>query len=87
MFAPLHGVAEDPATGSATVALGALLGTLNTGRVGGAGETRLAVRQGVDMGRPAMMAVRALTDNGAAQRAWIGGDCVAMMRGTLEVAP
>ena len=37
MFAPVHGIAEDPATGSATVALGAYLGVL----AGGDGETRL----------------------------------------------
>lgn len=82
MFAPLHGVAEDPATGGATVALGAFLGEL--GRTDG--ESRLTVRQGVDMGRPALMTVRVLTRDGVAARAWIGGNCVAMMRGTLAVS-
>lgn len=82
MFAPLHGVAEDPATGSATVALAALLGLL----AGEDAETRLTVRQGADMGRPGLMRTRALTHGGAPQAAWIGGPCVAMMRGSLTRA-
>ena len=80
MFAPLHGIAEDPATGSATVALGAYLGVL----AGGDGESRLTVRQGVDMGRPSMMHVRARTRAGRPQRVWIGGGCVAVMGGQLD---
>ena len=83
MFAPLHGVAEDPATGSATVALGALLGEID----GAEGESRLTVRQGADMGRRSMMAVRAVTESGSARRAWIGGDCVAVMRGIIDADP
>src|SRR5207245_11121872 len=54
MFAPLYGVTEDPATGSANVALIALLATLRADP-----DLRLGRRisQGVDMGRPRLLVV------------------------------
>ena len=46
------GFAEDPATGSATVAAAALLATLDPLRDG---ELKLTIGQGFDMGRPSIL--------------------------------
>lgn len=51
-FAPGHGVFEDPATGSAAVALAAAL------RAGGRVSGRLAVSQGSEIGHPSMINLR-----------------------------
>jgi trans-2,3-dihydro-3-hydroxyanthranilate isomerase len=53
MFAPLDNIPEDPATGSAAAALGALLA-----EIGGAALT-LDIAQGVEMGRPSRIRVTA----------------------------
>lgn len=74
MFAPLDGIAEDPATGSAAAALGALLAHLH------GQPQRFAVHQGAHVGRPSRIDVRADADGVS-----IGGDCVAVMRGVLRV--
>jgi trans-2,3-dihydro-3-hydroxyanthranilate isomerase len=52
MFAPLDGVPEDPATGSAAAALAAFLASRE-------GPLSLTVRQGEDMGRPARIDLQA----------------------------
>lgn len=78
MFAPLHGITEDPATGSATAAAMALLTDIR-----GGSELALRFGQGVDMGRPSLRlahATRGLTGIVAA----VGGGCVPMMRGHLD---
>ena len=51
MFAPLDNMPEDPATGSASATLGAYLARLP------GGPQRLAISQGVDMGRPSQIGV------------------------------
>jgi trans-2,3-dihydro-3-hydroxyanthranilate isomerase len=76
MFAPLVGVAEDPATGSAGAALAAFLATLD----GPDDDRRYAITQGVEMGRRSDMVA---TVSGG--RARIGGPCVAMQKGTLTL--
>jgi len=53
MFAPEHGVAEDPATGSATGPLAAYM--MHTGLVKGAPGTRLVSEQGTKMGRRSLL--------------------------------
>lgn len=50
MFAPLDNIAEDPATGSASATLAALLAALP------GGPANLSIRQGEDMGRPSRIA-------------------------------
>jgi trans-2,3-dihydro-3-hydroxyanthranilate isomerase len=79
MFDPLAGIIEDPATGSANVALGGLLLSL-----GGAAEAAFNVVQGVEMGRPSLLHVAARrTPDGI--RATVGGRCVPVLRGTATV--
>jgi trans-2,3-dihydro-3-hydroxyanthranilate isomerase len=82
MFAPRHGIYEDPATGSANVALIGLLAALRP-------EADLTlektIAQGVDMGRPSLLEARAEKSAGTVTATFIGGTCVPMMRGTLDV--
>ena len=82
MFAPLHGVAEDPATGSANVALAGLLASLRPER-----DLSLQVRiaQGVEMGRPSLLDASAEKRGGVVVETRIGGRCIPVMSGTIEV--
>jgi trans-2,3-dihydro-3-hydroxyanthranilate isomerase len=82
MFAPLHGVDEDPATGSANVALAGLLAQLRQER-----DLSLAVRigQGFDMGRPSILDAQAEKKAGVVTATYIGGSCAPMMRGALTL--
>lgn len=75
MFAPLAGTWEDPATGSASATLGALLLSLD-----GGDEAAYSITQGVEMGRPSRLNVtsRRATDG---FRSRVGGGCVPMFRG------
>jgi len=82
MFAPLYGVPEDPATGSANVALVGLLASL---RPEPDLMLHLRIAQGVDMGRPSLLEADAEKRSGNIVSLSIGGHCVPMMRGTLEV--
>ena len=82
MFAPLHGVFEDPATGSANVALAGLLASL---RPEPDIELRLRIAQGVEMGRPSLMEASADKRGGEVVATHIGGRCVPVMRGTIEI--
>ena len=75
MFAPLDGVMEDPATGSAAAAVAALLAALQ-----GGGDLALRIGQGFDMGRPSRLDARFDRARGTVH---VGGRCVAMMAGTF----
>ncbi|APG10902.1 trans-2,3-dihydro-3-hydroxyanthranilate isomerase [Bradyrhizobium sp. JR7.2] len=77
------GFAEDPATGSATVAAAALLATLDPLRDG---ELKLTIGQGFDMGRPSILRTTVEKEGGALLDAYVGGHCVQMMEGTFELA-
>ena len=81
MFAPLSGVLEDPATGSANAALAALLASLAPAQDV---DLRYEIGQGMEMGRPSQMVASARKAEGAVW-ATIAGSCVPVMRGTLEV--
>jgi len=83
MFAPHHGIPEDPATGSANVALVGLLAKLQPEP-----DLRLAktIAQGVEMGRPSLLQAEAEKENGIVTATYIGGRCVPVMSGTIEVA-
>lgn len=79
MFSPLSGNVEDSATGSAATPLAALLLSLS-----GRDEARLDVVQGVEMGRPSLLrTVARRAPDGI--RAWVGGDCVPVLRGEVEL--
>ena len=82
MFAPLFGVPEDPATGSANVTLIGLLALRDPRADLTLSKT---IGQGVDMGRPSLLEATAEKRDGRITGMWIGGKCVPMMRGSLEL--
>jgi trans-2,3-dihydro-3-hydroxyanthranilate isomerase len=82
LFAPLHGIPEDPATGSANVALIGLLAALDAAEDLTLEKT---IVQGVDMGRPSLLSATARKTAGAVTDTWIGGGCVPVMQGTIAL--
>ncbi|KFG66533.1 PhzF family phenazine biosynthesis protein [Microvirga sp. BSC39] len=75
MFAPLAGTWEDPATGSASAALGALLLSLD-----GGDKAAFSIIQGVEIGRPSALKVMSWrAEDGYRSR--VGGSCTPMFRG------
>jgi trans-2,3-dihydro-3-hydroxyanthranilate isomerase len=83
MFAPHHGIPEDPATGSANVALIGLLAKLRP-----EANLRLSktIAQGVEMGRPSLLQAEAEKKNGIVTATYIGGRCVPVMSGTIDLS-
>lgn len=83
MFSPHHGIPEDPATGSANVALIGLLAELHP-------ESDVVldrrIAQGVEMGRPSLLDARAIKRGGKVYATYIGGRCAAVMSGTIDLA-
>jgi len=82
VFAPLDGVAEDPATGSANCALAALLSHYRSERDG---EFSWCVFQGIELGRPSTLRIRARKENGCVVASWVGGTCVMISEGWIDV--
>jgi trans-2,3-dihydro-3-hydroxyanthranilate isomerase len=82
MFAPLDGVPEDPATGSANCALAALLSHYNDAK---SDSFRWRIAQGVEMGRPSVLEARTEKREGMVVGAWIGGASVLVSEGFIEV--
>jgi trans-2,3-dihydro-3-hydroxyanthranilate isomerase len=82
MFAPMHGITEDPATGSANVALAGLLASL---RPEPDLSLRLRIAQGVEMGRPSLLDASAEKRGGRVTQTRIGGMCVPVMQGRIEI--
>ena len=80
MFAPLSGVPEDPATGSANCALAGLLAHYCP-QPNGSFSWRIA--QGVEMGRPSTLIARAEKVDGVVQTTRIGGASVLVSDGFL----
>jgi trans-2,3-dihydro-3-hydroxyanthranilate isomerase len=75
MFAPSLGVGEDPATGSAAAALvGSFPGPAD-------GTRRLAITQGVEMGRPSLITATATRAGGHVTGISIGGGAVVVGEG------
>jgi trans-2,3-dihydro-3-hydroxyanthranilate isomerase len=82
MFAPGIGVAEDPATGSAAVALGGYLAARDP-RFDG--TLRWTVEQGFEMGRPSILEVEADKKDGKITAARVGGRTVLVCDGMMEI--
>jgi trans-2,3-dihydro-3-hydroxyanthranilate isomerase len=82
-FSPLDGIIEDPATGSACAAAIALLATLDPRD---RAELAWRIHQGVDMGRPSLLLGRTTKNQGAVTGTHIGGRCVAVLEGVLNLA-
>lgn len=82
MFAPLSNIPEDPATGSAAGALGALLSDLRPQKDL---SVTLEVLQGVEMGRPSRIEVETTKAGGSVTEVNIGGPCVRVMTGEIAL--
>ncbi len=74
-FFPSLGIAEDPATGSAAAGLGVYLASR-------LGPIDLVIDQGVEMGRPSRLLLRASADH-----VDVGGRCELVMEGSLVTLP
>ncbi len=79
MFAPLGGILEDPATGSAAAALAAYLGKLD-GR-----SQSFEISQGVQMGRPSRIEAEVVVEDGAPVAVSLAGHAVKVMEGRLTL--
>ncbi len=82
MFAPLSGVAEDPATGSANCALAGLLAHYDEKADG---DFTWRIAQGVEMGRPSRLIARAEKRDGVVRTTRIGGPSVMVSEGVLQL--
>ncbi|GAA4559862.1 PhzF family phenazine biosynthesis protein [Pseudonocardia xishanensis] len=84
MFGAGVGVDEDPATGSAAVALGVFLadrGLLDDG------ESTVTITQGVEMGRPSLLELTVQVEAGVVRGTTVRGGVVAVSRGELTALP
>jgi trans-2,3-dihydro-3-hydroxyanthranilate isomerase len=81
MFAPLDGVPEDPATGSANCALAALLTYCDAAA---SGDFSWRIAQGVEMGRPSVLDARTKKQDGVVTATLIGGYSVMVCEGAIE---
>ena len=82
VFAPLDGVPEDPATGSANCALAAMLGHYQSEPEG---EFKWRIAQGVEMQRPSVLEARVEKRSGTVTGVWIGGCCKMVAEGYISV--
>jgi trans-2,3-dihydro-3-hydroxyanthranilate isomerase len=83
MFAPGIGIAEDPATGGAAVALAGYLAA-RSDRADG--TLRWVIEQGFEMGRPSILEAEADKSAGRITATRVGGSSVLMTEGTMELA-
>jgi len=83
VFAPLFGVPEDPATGSANVSLIGLLAHLDKRADLTLSKT---IGQGFDMGRPSILEAMAEKKAGQVTATYIGGRCVPMLNGEIDLS-
>jgi trans-2,3-dihydro-3-hydroxyanthranilate isomerase len=82
MFAGDIGSPEDPATGSAALALAARL--VSDGEFAD-GVTSFTIDQGVEMGRPSRLVVTCEVAGGEATKLQVGGGAVLTAQGTIAV--
>jgi trans-2,3-dihydro-3-hydroxyanthranilate isomerase len=82
MFAPEHGVAEDPATGSAAAAFAGVVQRFDRPTDG---AHRRVIEQGFEMGRPSLITLSLVVEGGQLSAVRIGGHAVRVSEGTIEV--
>lgn len=80
MFAPGLGISEDPATGAAVAALA---GQIAAADGPGDGRHRVIVEQGFEMGRPSLITLELVIENGRLGEASLGGSAVLVGEGRL----
>jgi trans-2,3-dihydro-3-hydroxyanthranilate isomerase len=82
IFAPYHGVPEDPATGSAAGPLAVHLA--RHGRIGFGDE--IEIRQGQEIGRPSRLYAQADGSADKVERVLVGGSAVIVARGEYRLS-
>ena len=82
MYAPVHGVMEDPATGSANAGLANLLASLNGERDA---TLEWNVEQGIEMGRPSRLHLTAERRADKIAEVRVAGGAVVACRGRIDV--
>ena len=82
VFAPLDGVPEDPATGSANCALAALLSHYKTEWTG---DFSWRIAQGVEMKRPSVLEARSKKWPDSGIDAWVSRTCKMVTEGLIEI--
>jgi trans-2,3-dihydro-3-hydroxyanthranilate isomerase len=82
VFAPMQGVPEDPATGSASCSLAGMLSYYDAASDG---RFQYRIAQGVEMGRPSILNAGAVKEIGTVVKTTIGGSCVMVAEGYIEV--
>lgn len=83
MFASPIGILEDPATGSASGALGAYL--VQNGVVEVAITTEIISEQGYEMDRPSRIIIQVESDDDMIQEVKVGGEVVMVIEGTITL--
>lgn len=81
MFAPLGGIPEDPATGSAAAAFAGVLAHF-TRMSDGAHD--LVIEQGYEMGRPSLIRLAMKVQGGQLTAGAISGEAIVVSEGTIE---
>ncbi|MCK4237238.1 MAG: PhzF family phenazine biosynthesis protein [Candidatus Krumholzibacteria bacterium] len=81
-FAPIVGVSEDPATGSAAGALGGYLARI----LKFPPELQLVIAQGIEMGRPSRIDVETRCERGMVHSVVVSGQAVRVGEGTIVLS-
>jgi trans-2,3-dihydro-3-hydroxyanthranilate isomerase len=82
MFAPLSGIPEDPATGSAAACFA---GAIMHFEQPADGRQQHVIAQGIEMGRPSEIVLTLEVENGRLASATIGGEAVIVSEGVLHL--
>ncbi|MCC6139020.1 MAG: PhzF family phenazine biosynthesis protein [Nitrospira sp.] len=82
MFAPAIGVLEDPATGSASGALGAYL--VHHRVIDAKPTAEIVSEQGYEIERPSRILIQVDSSDGVIQTVKVGGECVMVVEGELK---
>jgi len=85
VLCPGHGVAEDPATGSAALGLGVWL--VAVGLLPAEGTSSYTVHQGAELHRPSTLECTVTAAGGAAVNATVSGHVVPIAAGEIAVPP
>jgi trans-2,3-dihydro-3-hydroxyanthranilate isomerase len=82
MFAGGWGIGEDPATGSAVAGFAGVVQAFDRPSDG---EPMMTIEQGFEMGRPSLIALGLVIEDGALVSATIGGSVVLVSSGSLDL--
>ena len=82
MFAPMHGIMEDPATGSAAAAFAGVIAKFDEPP---SGTHKRNIEQGLEMGRPSSISLSVEIANAQLTNVRIGGHSVRVSQGRIRV--